>query len=145
MVGERVIEPVVLSPYTITNTPIEGFSGPTGGNVTWQTLLSSPKTSTDTFTTGIAKCAPGGGYLQLHLHKQAEICHIIQGRGIVPINGTEYQVEKGSVVFIPGDVEHGILNTSEHEELAWLYVFATSAFGNVEYMFKETEGYRSKL
>ncbi|KAF2001014.1 RmlC-like cupin [Amniculicola lignicola CBS 123094] len=145
MAGKN-IRPVVLGAQNIANRPQEGFEDTTGGNVTWKTLLSAPKTATDTFTSGIASCKPKGGHLNLHRHKHAEIYHIIQGQGIVPIDRIEYKVEKGSVLYIPGDAEHGIRNTSSEEELIWLYVFATDSFTDVVYRFKEEDSApRSKL
>ncbi|KAF2466759.1 RmlC-like cupin [Lindgomyces ingoldianus] len=141
----HTIKPVILNPAAIAATPVEGFSDSTGGNVTWKTLFSSPNSPTNTFTTGIARCNPKGGYLQLHRHKQAEIYHVTHGHGIVSIEGVEYPVEKGTVLFIPGDAEHGIRNTNEREELVWLYVFATDKFEDVVYRFKKDGNLKSKL
>ncbi|PSN74303.1 RmlC-like cupin [Corynespora cassiicola Philippines] len=131
--------PLILHSEDIANTPSECFpSSVTGGKVTWKTLMSEPKTSTNTFTSGIATCEPGDGHLKLHRHKQAELYHVTEGRGIVYIDGKEHEVAKGSVVFIPGDAEHGIRNTGE-ENLVWLYVFATDGFGDVVYRFSEEQ------
>lgn len=138
-------EPVVLGPGRIGEMPIEGFSRELdGGNVTWRTLFCASKTPTDTFVTGIGTCGPRDGHLKCHRHTHAEIYHVTQGRGMVSINGVEYPVEKGSVVFIPGDAEHGIRNITEEEDLTWLYVFATDTFENVIYRFDEP-GPRAKL
>ncbi|KAF2267647.1 RmlC-like cupin [Lojkania enalia] len=145
MIESRAVKPVVLRSRAIAAVPPEGFPDPSGGDVTWKTLLSTPKTSTDTFTSGIAKCSPGSGHLKAHRHQQAEIYYIIQGRGVVPIDGVEHQVEKGSVIFIPGDAEHGIQNTSQEEDLVWLYVFATDAFEDVVYRFSEEKTPKAKL
>ena len=60
--------------------------------------------------------------------------HVTAGRGIVSIDGQEYEVGKGSVVFIPGDAEHGIRNVG-CEDLVWLYAFAADGFGEVVYRF----------
>lgn len=62
--------------------------------------------------------------------------YITEGSGIMIIDGIESKVETGSVVFIPGNAEHGIVNDSkEGKELKWLYVFPTGAFGDVVYRF----------
>lgn len=50
------------------------------------------------------------------------------------IDGVESAVEKGSVVFVPGNAEHGVRCTGE-EDLVWLYVFATDRFEEVVYRF----------
>ncbi|KAF2121838.1 RmlC-like cupin domain-containing protein [Lophiotrema nucula] len=130
------VKPVVLSPATIASARIESFPDPSGGIVTWKTLFSAGKSPTDTLTTGIGTCQAKDGHLKCHRHTQAEIYHVIQGRGIVTIDGEEHGVEKGSVVFIPGDSEHGIRNIGE-QDLMWLYVFATDKFEDIVYRFSE--------
>ena len=52
------------------------------------------------------------------------------------IDGLEYKVEAGSVVYIPGDSKHGIRNECE-EDLTWLWVFAADGFGDVVYRWEE--------
>jgi mannose-6-phosphate isomerase-like protein (cupin superfamily) len=157
----RMIRPVVLHSSDIDESASETFPDPSiGGNVSWKTLLSSPQTPTNTFTAGIATCPAGSntsrpttsqpqGHLKLHSHSHAEIYHLISGRGIITIDGKEHEVGKGSVVFIPGDAEHGIRNVGEGE-LSWLYVFGVDGFGEVVYRFdedgpgKEMEGRRER-
>jgi oxalate decarboxylase/phosphoglucose isomerase-like protein (cupin superfamily) len=62
------------------------------------------------------------------------VYHVLSGSGIVTVEGKDYQVAKGSSVFVPGDAEHGVRNESE-EEFRWFYVFATDSFGDVVYRF----------
>jgi quercetin dioxygenase-like cupin family protein len=134
------IRPIVLSAQTIANAPTECFPpGTLGGTVTWKTLLSAPDTPSNTFTTGIATCPAKGGYLKCHRHTHPEIYHFIAGRGIVEIDGEAHEVERGAVVFIPGDAEHGVRNEDEEKELRWLYVFAADGFGEVAYRFSDEE------
>ncbi|EUC41744.1 hypothetical protein COCMIDRAFT_105354 [Bipolaris oryzae ATCC 44560] len=140
-------KPIVLNANDITSTASERFPDPSaGGDVSWRTLISAPKTRSNSFTVGIATCAPGvsagcQGHLKPHRHKQAELYHFTSGKGIVTIDGVEYQVSKGSVVWIPGDAEHGVRNLGGRgrggEDLVWLYAFATDAFEDVVYRFSE--------
>jgi quercetin dioxygenase-like cupin family protein len=126
----------------MANMTSEAFPDPsTGGNVSWKTLIGRPKTESDTFTVSIATCPPASksGHLRLHSHTHAEIYHVASGRGVVRVDGAEYGVQRGSVVYIPGDAEHGIWNTGE-DELVWLYVFAADGFGEVVYRFSDTGG-----
>jgi quercetin dioxygenase-like cupin family protein len=133
---------IVLGAEDIKQTALESFPDPSaGGDVCWKTLISAPKTATDTFTVGIATCAPGKsagcrGHLKQHRHKQAEIYHVTQGKGVVTIDGKEHSVSKGSVVWIPGDAEHGTENVGD-EDLVWLYAFAADGFEEVVYRFDE--------
>ncbi|KAF2706797.1 RmlC-like cupin [Pleomassaria siparia CBS 279.74] len=135
------VKPVILDTSVISSFPPESFPRPTSsaspvtGNCTWRTLLSSPKTPTDTFVTGIATCALNGGHLALHQHTHAEIYYVISGKGKVSIDGMETELAKGSVVFVPGDAVHGVWCTGQEEgdELVWFYVFAAVDFADVTY------------
>ncbi|KAF1843646.1 RmlC-like cupin [Cucurbitaria berberidis CBS 394.84] len=146
------IQPVILHAPQIATAPSETFPDPSiGGNVSWKTLISSSTTPSDTFTVGIATCPSGSkascpsttpqrpGHLKLHRHTHAEIYHVTAGIGVVAIDGVDHEVKKGSVVFIPGDAEHGIRNVGD-EELCWLYVFAARGFGEVVYRFSGDGG-----
>ncbi|KAJ5785561.1 uncharacterized protein N7503_010773 [Penicillium pulvis] len=135
--------PVVLPPNYTSIKPSESFASPDYGIVTWHTLFSAPNTNTSDMSAGIAACPPRSGHLCPHRHKQAEIYYVIEGQGKVAINGVESTVSKGSTVFIPGDAEHGIVNTGE-KELKWFYVFPTGSFEDVIYRFSKDENVRKE-
>jgi quercetin dioxygenase-like cupin family protein len=61
---------------------------------------------------------------------------VLEGRGVVTLEGAEHAVSRGSAVFIPADAEHGIRNTGP-EPLRFLYAFPVDAFGDVEYRFNQ--------
>jgi quercetin dioxygenase-like cupin family protein len=61
---------------------------------------------------------------------------MLEGEGEVTIDGVVSKVEAGSTVFIPGDAEHGIVNTGAGN-LRWFYVFPTGGFADVVYRFEE--------
>ena len=128
---------IIPSTYT-TTTPPEFFQDPSRGTTTWHTLISQPQTPTSDLTAGIAVCPPGQGHLCPHRHAQAEIYHILEGEGEVTIDGVTSRVEAGSTVFIPGDAEHGMVNTGTGV-LRCFYVFPTGAFGDVVYRFSNEE------
>ncbi|KAJ5948599.1 Cupin 2 conserved barrel [Penicillium verhagenii] len=131
--------PLILSPTYTSITPSESFPTLDHETVTWHTLFSTPQTNTSDLSAGIAVCAPQTGHLCPHRHTQAEIYHVLEGEGEVTIDGVRSQVRKGSSVFIPGDAEHGIVNTG-NGELRWFYVFPTGSFGDVVYRFSERGG-----
>ena len=127
----------VIFPGTYTsNNPSESFEITSRGTCTWHTLFSAPQTPTDSLCAGIASCLPNTGHLCAHRHTQAEIFYIIEGSGVVVIDGVQSKVEKGSTVFIPGDAEHEIRN-ARGTELRWFYVFPTGSFGDVVYRFSD--------
>ncbi|BCS29834.1 cupin domain-containing protein [Aspergillus puulaauensis] len=135
--------PIILPEQKITSQPAESFPTPSNGHVTWRTLLSTPQTPSSDMCAGLATCPPRTGFLACHRHTQAEIYYITSGSGVVVIDGSEYVVSKGAVVFIPGDAEHGVRNEGG-EPLVWFYVFPTAGFGDVVYRFSH-EDKKAKL
>jgi mannose-6-phosphate isomerase-like protein (cupin superfamily) len=52
------------------------------------------------------------GYAEVHVHEVAEnIYYVLQGKGIVELDGKKHLVEPHMVVHIPAGVRHGIFNT----------------------------------
>ncbi|KAL6233854.1 RmlC-like cupin domain-containing protein [Aspergillus navahoensis] len=136
-------EPIILNTGTIHSLPAESFhaSNNNTNNLNWRTLLStSPPhlTPSSNMCAGLARCPPQTGKLALHRHAQAEIYYITSGRGIVSIEGTEHEVSAGSVLFIPENAEHGVVNRGG-EALEWFYVFPTAGFADVVYRFSGAE------
>ena len=140
----QTTSPLILSPSYTTTTPSESFPDPQHGDITWHTLFSTPKTNTSDFSAGIAICPPKTGHLCAHRHKQAEVYHILEGEGDLTIDGVTSHVNAGSTVFIPGDAEHGIVNTGSGR-LRWFYVFAVGSFEEVIYRFSSVVDRDSKL
>ncbi|KPI39156.1 uncharacterized protein AB675_4640 [Cyphellophora attinorum] len=127
--------PVVLHAGDIEALETETFSHEQDAHVSWKTLISSPKTSTESLTVGIATCPPKRGSLPRHRHAQAECYHIISGKGVVVIDGEEHSVGAGSVVYIPGLAGHSVRNEHPVEELKWFYVFNANSFADIKYVF----------
>lgn len=132
-------DPIILSTPHLTNTlPVESFTDSSMGNCTWHNLLSSPSTNSDTFTVGIGACKPKTGNLALHRHEQAEVYYVLSGNGVVRIEGKNYSVTAGDLVFIPGNAEHGVYNY-ESEEFRFLYCFGVRSFQEIVYRFTKEE------
>ena len=113
----------------------EGWSDERNGRVQWRTLISSEITPTDSLTAGVAELGPED-QLKAHRHAQPEMYHVLAGEGVVRIEGTDYPVESGSTVFVPGNAIHGIRNAGR-DVLRFFYVFAADSFGEVAYVFQE--------
>jgi mannose-6-phosphate isomerase-like protein (cupin superfamily) len=111
----------------------EVWDDPVRGDVSFRVLFSADRTPTSALYTGLAELAPGG-WLGQHRHTQAEVYHLVEGSGVVVLDGVEHAVGAGSAVFIPGDAEHGIRNTGE-STLRFVYAFATDAIDDVVYRF----------
>lgn len=106
--------------------PVKGFLG-------FRTLFSGGTTTTQTLTAGIADLNPNG-WLGLHRHTAAEIYYVVEGKGIVTLDGVDHPVFAGSAVYIPGDAEHGVRNIGQ-TALRFFYVFAVDSFDDVIYRF----------
>jgi mannose-6-phosphate isomerase-like protein (cupin superfamily) len=129
----RQSQPVITS---AAERPREEWNDPLRGSVAWHTLFSSDITPTDSMSAGIAEIVPGGGALQMHRHAEPEIYFIIEGTGIMMLEGGETVVTAGSAIFIPGNAEHGLRNDGS-VDLKLFYVFPTGCFADVVYKFPE--------
>lgn len=116
--------------------PVESWTDPTRGLLNWVTLFSSDITPTSGLTAGIATLPPGGGSLTPHRHAPAEIYLILEGTGILTIDGQNSVVEAGSAVFIPGHAAHCLRNDADRD-LRLFYVFPRDRFSDVVYRFEE--------
>jgi quercetin dioxygenase-like cupin family protein len=108
---------------------------PVRGPAEWKTLISAGLTRSEGLTLGVARLAPGGS-LHRHHHAQHEAYFVLEGTGIVTIDGVDHAVAPGAAVFIPGDAPHSVTSTGE-PHLRFAYVFAADAFEDVEYVFDE--------
>ena len=114
----------------------DGWDEPSRGKVSWYTLLSGDVTPTNALSCGIAEFEPRIGILKPHRHTPPEIYHILEGQGVLTLEGEERVVKGGDTVFIPGDAEHGIRNESD-AVLRFFYVFPTDRFSDVVYRFPD--------
>ncbi|KAL3959763.1 hypothetical protein ACCO45_004880 [Purpureocillium lilacinum] len=130
---------IIRSPAEIANIAPSSFPASLRGNVSWRTILSSSSQSpSSSLCAGIAEC-PSWGSLALHRHAQAELYFILDGSGEVEIGGVRHAVCGGTVVWIPGDVEHGVFCGGD-EKLRWLYAFPEGRFEDVVYHFRDEDG-----
>jgi mannose-6-phosphate isomerase-like protein (cupin superfamily) len=98
-------------------------------------LVSGDRTPSDGLTAGIAEVGEGdGGEPRLHRHAQAEIYHILAGRGVMRLEGERLELQAGDTVFIPGGAWHGARGVGR-EPLRLLYVLAADSFEEVIYEF----------
>lgn len=112
----------------------ESWTDPVRGKVAWYTLFSGDITPTSSMSAGVAELVPGESSLNLHRHEPAELYYILEGTGILTIEGVETVVTAGSAAFIPGNAEHGLRNESG-ALLRLIYVFPTDRFSDVVYRF----------
>jgi quercetin dioxygenase-like cupin family protein len=105
------------------------------GDVRWRTLISAGVTPSDSLTLGVAYLSPGETLCR-HRHEQAEAYLVLDGTGILTIDGAPHALEPGTGVFIPGNAVHSVESTGQID-LRVAYVLAADAFEDVEYVFGE--------
>jgi len=74
----------------------------------------------------IVKVLPGGEILP-HIHENLEVAHIMEGKGLLLLNGDYKKIKQGETMYAPADVVHGIKNESDEK----MILFAT--FPNCKY------------
>ncbi len=50
-----------------------------------------------------------------HKHPWPHINYVVSGKGILYLNGKEYEVEKNCVAYVPANAEHQYINTSDED------------------------------
>ncbi len=108
------------------------------GEARWKTLISAELTRSAELVLGVAVLAPGAT-LNAHRHAQSEAYFVLEGAGVVTIDGAEHMVGPGSALFIAGDAVHSVRSTGA-EDLRIAYVLAADAFEDVEYVFVDVAG-----
>jgi mannose-6-phosphate isomerase-like protein (cupin superfamily) len=74
-------------------------------------LLVSEKTSqAEKLAITIVEMEPGG-FQHLHAHEPEQMYYILEGRGLMTVNGEESPVQAGDCIFCPAFAEHGLKNT----------------------------------
>jgi mannose-6-phosphate isomerase-like protein (cupin superfamily) len=74
-------------------------------------LLVSEKTSqAEKLAITIVEMEPGG-FQHLHAHEPEQMYYILEGRGLMTVNGEESPVQAGDCIFFPAFAEHGLKNT----------------------------------
>ena len=124
------VRPLVLHESEIEP---EVWDDPRAGRLSFRTLFSADRTPTVALTTGVAVLAPGG-WLGRHRHPPPEVYVVTAGTGTVFLDGREHAVRPGSSVYVPGHVEHGVLNPGT-EPLVIHYTFPVDSFAEVEYRY----------
>ncbi len=105
------------------------------GQLQWRTLFSRGHTPTHEMSAGVAVCPPKSGWLCNHHHPDPEIYYVLEGRATVNVGGVAHQLTAGGSIYIPGGVEHGVVNDDPDKPFKWFYVFPTASWDDVKYTF----------
>ncbi|MFF2854782.1 cupin domain-containing protein [Peribacillus sp. NPDC058002] len=113
---------------------IEGEIFPAGRHS--KILVGKGKLKAEHFVTGHSDIFPEGK-IPLHSHSNEEIYIILSGKGVITVGKETKDVEGFSVVYIPPNIEHSLVNIGE-ENLTILYVYAPA--GIVDHWEQERTG-----
>ncbi|MFG5119349.1 cupin domain-containing protein [Methylorubrum sp. POS3] len=116
--------------------PDEVWADPVRGRFRWRTLLSSDVTASDTFTAGIMSLE-AGEHWAVHRHAEAELYFGLAGEADVEVDGKIYRLKPETLLYIPGNVFHGIPTTSA--SLRLFYTFASDSFDTIKYTFRDEQ------
>ena len=112
----------------------ESWDDPVRGSLSFRTLFSREETATSVLTAGVADVAPGGR-LEVHRHGAAEVYFVLEGRGLLTLDGDEQEVAAGMAVHIAADAPHGIRNAGD-TPLRFFYALAADGMADVDYRFE---------
>ncbi len=126
----RTDEPVITRR---DDCPREDWNDPLRGRLSFFTLFDSAYTPTAGLTAGIAELGPDGGGPP-HRHAQPEIYYLLEGSGLLTVDGKDMTFAAGQTAFIPGHAWHCLRNTSD-TVLRLFYVFPADSLADVVYEY----------
>ena len=94
----------------VVEVPWQEFPGHFGGALS--KALVRPETAGTALIDYRISCYQPMAYVALHTHKvQEQVYHVLEGEGMMEMDGTRQVVRKHDVIYIPPGVEHSISNT----------------------------------
>ena len=100
--------------------------------IRWRTLISGEKTPSEKISMGTLELPPNTALLPHH-HAPLEVYYLTEGEGVLRIGSEEQSVKAGDVVYIPGDLTHGIKNIGT-QLLKLVWMFPTDSWSEIEYV-----------
>lgn len=80
--------------------------------ITSYLLVSAGTCDAEKLAITIVEMEPGG-FQHLHAHEPEQMYYILEGQGLMMVNGEERPVQAGDCVFFPSFAEHGLKNTGD--------------------------------
>ena len=80
--------------------------------ITSYLVVSAQTCNAENLAITIVEMEPGG-FQHLHSHKPEQIYFILEGQGLMTVDGEERPVQAGDCIFFPSFAEHGLKNTGE--------------------------------
>jgi len=108
--------PIVLTPEGL---PVKDR----GGGIVTTPLVTAGRGSR-AMLTGITRIAPGSA-VPLHTHNCEECVIVLSGRGFAHIDGIDHPVAPSDTSWIPAEIPHCFRNTSDSEEMAIFWTYAS--------------------
>jgi mannose-6-phosphate isomerase-like protein (cupin superfamily) len=94
----------------VVEVPWEQFPGHFGGALSKP--LVRPETARSKLIDYRISCYQPMAFVAAHTHKvQEQVYHVLDGEGLMEIDGKRTVVRKHDVIYIPAGVEHAMLNT----------------------------------
>ena len=101
------------------------------GVVRWKTLIGNQANDTRGISFGVFELPPETK-LDPHYHAEHEVYYVYQGEGEVLLDDAVVAVKTGSVLFVPGNLIHGIKNSSS-DTIGLIWIIPSDKWVEVEY------------
>ncbi len=85
-----------------------------GANNVGKRILIGPNEGWDSHVMRLFRLEKGG-YTPKHKHPWQHINYVVEGEGILYMDGKEYQMKKDCVAYVPPNTEHQYKNSTEQD------------------------------
>ncbi len=76
----------------------------------WKLIYPEQGFDVKTLCLGLVEVEPGHS-TPLHRHRCEEVYYIVQGSGVVEVEGERHEISAGDAVYIPVNARHRVINT----------------------------------
>jgi mannose-6-phosphate isomerase-like protein (cupin superfamily) len=81
-------------------------------DITSYLLVSEKTCGAEKLVITIVEMEPDG-FQHLHAHEPEQMYYVLEGQGLMMVDGEERTVQAGDCIFFPSFAEHGLKNTGE--------------------------------
>ena len=75
-------------------------------------LVSELTTGSDNLSVTLVEMRPEG-FQHVHSHEPEQMYYILEGCGVMTVDGKEQEIQSGDCIFIPSYSKHGLKNTGD--------------------------------
>src|SRR3990172_11635391 len=101
---------------------VPSWLAPTRDRRRFQIFVDREHIGSRNLAAGLVVLPPAQGQPSSSRHEDTEeVYYVVRGRGLIELGEESFEVEKGTVIYVPPATDHRMVNTDHGEELWWFF------------------------